>query len=78
MRHCTRCQAEMITNFDLNISQDSRLKLVYECDDPNKPGKVSIADVNIAVCTKCGNIEFYTNDLQRINEVKERISLRTI
>lgn len=62
MRECIRCSSEMKEDFDVKVEGAAYgLKIT-------KPGifRESLGKVHCAVCPKCGYIELYVEDTQKI------------
>ena len=58
MRKCVRCECDMVANYDVKVEGGAYgLKIT-------KPGlfKSSLGKIRVAVCPKCGYLEFYLED----------------
>ncbi|MBQ0064348.1 MAG: nucleic acid-binding protein [Firmicutes bacterium] len=66
MRKCIRCGIEMIEAYDVKVEGAAYgLKIT-------KPGifKENLGKVHVAVCPKCGYLEFYLEDTTKIEKEK--------
>ncbi|MBQ8472036.1 MAG: nucleic acid-binding protein [Bacilli bacterium] len=67
MRKCLRCESEMLENLEIMVSNggygiDVREKGIF---------KTSLGKIKCAVCPKCGYVENYLEDLEKIKKLKE-------
>lgn len=62
MRKCIRCEQNMIENYDVKVEGGAYgLKVT-------KQGlfKANLGKVRVAICPKCGYLEFYLDDTSKI------------
>lgn len=62
MRHCLRCEKEMVEDFDIKVEGAAYGLKVTE----QGILKESLGKVKCAVCPECGYIEPYIEDLSKI------------
>lgn len=68
MRKCLRCESEMLENLEIMVSTGG-----YGIDVREKGlFKTSLGKIKCAVCPKCGYVEAYLEDLEKINKLKEK------
>lgn len=66
MRKCLRCESEMYENLEVMVSNGA-----YGIDIREKGlFKGSLGKIKCAVCTKCGYIENYIEDIGKIKDLK--------
>ncbi len=59
MRVCTRCNTQMIENYDLNVEGK-----LYGVELSNKERDESLKkrnDIKVAICPRCGELSLFTN-----------------
>ena len=62
MRKCVRCESDMAENYDVKVERGAYgLRITT-------PGlfKNSLGKIRVAVCPKCGYLEFYLEDTSKI------------
>lgn len=64
MRKCIRCNEEMMENYDVKVER-STYKL---CVTQKGLFKNNLGKVRVAICPKCGYLEFYLEDTKKIND----------
>lgn len=65
MRKCIRCECEMAENYDVKVEGGAYgLKITKQGIFQDNLGKV-----HAAVCPKCGYLEFYLEDVTKINKL---------
>ncbi|MFI3173654.1 MAG: hypothetical protein R3Y53_00450 [Bacillota bacterium] len=68
MRMCTRCNIEMLEGFDLKIDGGGYgLNLIAK----HKMFGSRLGVPNVAVCSECGEISIYLEDVEKIKEVEK-------
>lgn len=71
MRKCIRCNAEMIENLDVKVeARADRIKIT-------EPGifKENLGIMQCAVCPKCGYVENYIQDTNKIKKLDKKSNL---
>ena len=68
MRLCSKCNKEMIE--DLNLMGGLHGEKI-EVSNRFPKGNSNKITVKAAVCSKCGNISFYTNDIKNIQKISK-------
>lgn len=68
MRKCLRCETEMVENLTLTATNGS-----YELDVKEKGMFKSVIDrVKCAVCPKCGYVETYINNTEKLQKLIDK------
>ena len=66
MRKCLRCESEMHENLEVMVSNGA-----YGIDIREKGlFKGSLGKIKCAVCKKCGYVENYIEDVEKIKDLK--------
>ena len=72
MRKCIRCDSEMMEGLDIRETADGSLLRVTRAETSGILPKNCFGEVKAAVCPRCGYIETYLSQLDKIRQEDKR------